>query len=57
MTALESQNKYLMESNDALRGLIKEVRKELSFFISNQRVMSSTEQAIHLSKINNTLKI
>ncbi len=57
MTAQESQKFYLMESNKALRKLLKSVSDDVNFLISHKSTMSETQQDIHLIKIKQSLNI
>ena len=57
MTAQESQNFYLLESNKALRKLLKSASDDVSFLISHKSMMSETQQDIHLNKIKQSLNI
>jgi len=57
MTAQESQKFYLMESNKALRKLLKSASDDVNFLISHKSTMSETQQDIHLIKIKQSLNI
>ena len=57
MTAQESQNNYLLQSNDALRNLIKKAKNDVSFLLSHKPMMTEQEQDIRLSKIKQSLTI
>lgn len=57
MTAQESQNNYLLQSNDALRNLIKKAKNDVGFLLSHKPMMTEQEQDIRLSKIKQSLNI
>ena len=57
MTAQESQIFYLLESNKALRKLLKSASDDVNFLILHKSKMSETQQDIHLIKIKQSLNI
>lgn len=56
-TAQQELNTYLLQSNEALRKRLEEVRTSVKFFQTHRKSMSETKQDVFLSKILQSLKI